>query len=83
MSAGILGLFDAFFRSEMGGDGVTGNDEPFPMLATITAGSRSTTVVVAATSVRCGVGLGEDDTGTVFVCAAGGGSRGACAGGAC
>ena len=82
MSAGIIGLFDVFFRSERGGDGVTGNDEPFPMLATITAGSRSTTAV-AANSVRCGMGLGEEDTGTLFVCAVGGGSRGACAGGAC
>ena len=51
------------------------------MLATITAGSRSTIVADAATSVQCGKGLGEDVTGTVFVCAAGG-SRGARAGGA-
>ena len=82
MSARTLGMFGGSFRAERGGDGVTGNDRTFPMPATITAGSRSTIVVDAATSVLCVIGLGEDVTGTVFVCAAGG-SRGACVGGAC
>jgi len=39
------------------------------MLATMTAGSRLMIVVDAATSVQYGIGLGEDVTGTMFVCA--------------
>jgi len=41
------------------------------MLATMTARSRLTIVVDAATSVQCGIGLGEDVIGTMSVCTTG------------
>jgi len=39
------------------------------MLATMTARSCLMIVVDAATSVQCAIGLREDVTGTVFICA--------------
>jgi len=41
------------------------------MLVTMTARSCLTIIVDAATLVQCGIGLGEDVTGTMFVCATG------------
>jgi len=41
------------------------------MLVMMTAGSCLMIIVDAATSVQCGIGLGENITGTVFICATG------------
>jgi hypothetical protein len=43
----------------------------FPVLV-ITDGSDLTAVIDAATALRCNIGFGEDDEGTMVVCATGG-----------